>query len=324
MSNCKYIRHVLKFVYKILEYGELFMQQTKKRKRKRRKRKTNKTVRILAALLILLCLVLIIIKIADSDRAEPEYTQESIYVQVFNGTETISIIPEAGVALNTFSEEQFYFDENGRPVYSGDDYTLLQGVDVSSFQGSIDWQQVKDSGIDFAVVRAGSRAYGTDGEIIEDKNFLSNVCGAASANLKVGAYFFSQAITEQEAVEEADYVVSLLAGTELDLPIYFDWERIQDASARTDSLDGEKMTACAKAFCERIEECGYEAGIYLYLESAYNGYTLSELTDYDFWCAQPGAYPYFYYAHSIWQYSFSGTVPGISAQTDMNVMYVKK
>ena len=126
------------------------------------------------------------------------------------------------------------------------------GVDVSSHQGAIDWPAVAADGVDFAIVRAGNRGY-TEGALYADERFSENVDGAEAAGLATGVYFFSQAVTPDEAREEADFVLGLLAGRPLDLPVAFDHEPVSDETGRANHLAGTELAACARAFCERIE-----------------------------------------------------------------------
>ena len=246
-------------------------------------------------------------------------------VEVFNGSREVWITPQEGVPVNTLKSDDFTVDETGRPVYIGDEYEAVYGIDVSYCQQDVDWQQVKDSGIDFAILRIGARGYGKEtGNIIEDDYFEANYAAAKAAGVKLGVNFFSQAISEEEAVEEADFVLSMLQGKDLQLPVYFDWEHISYDEARTNDINGETITDACIAFCERIKEGGFEPGVYMYAGMAYYEYDLSRLTDYDFWCASIGDYPYFYYAHTVWQYSFTGLVPGIATDCDLNIMFIKK
>lgn len=118
-------------------------------------------------------------------------------------------------------------------------------------------------------------------------------------------------------------MLDLLGDRKLDLPVFFDWERISGDTARTDGLDNETLTACAVKFCQTIESAGFDAGVYIYNDTGYYGYDLAQLEDYTFWCVGISTYPCFYYAHEFWQYSFKGTVPGINADCDLNMMFEK-
>lgn len=245
-------------------------------------------------------------------------------VEVFNGESMVWVIPEEGVPLNEFTKDDFTPDENGVPCYNGTDYASFRGIDVSEHQGDIDWTQVKESGIDFAIIRVGGRGYGNEGKLVADEKFTQNLEAAKAAGLEVGVYFFSQAMTKAEAIEEAEFALNLIDGTELELPVYFDWEHIViGAPARTDKVSGEVATDCAIAFCDTIAAAGYKTGIYTNLDMCYYAYKLDKLADYDFWTAAVGDYPYAYYAFSIWQYSFSGNVPGIQQPCDMDIMFKK-
>lgn len=243
-------------------------------------------------------------------------------VEVFNGDDYVWITPQDGVALNDLDKSEFINDASGNLTYTGREYKASRGVDVSSYQGDIDWQQVYDSGVRFAIVRAGGMYYGS-GELYTDDNFIKNIEGAKAAGLRVGAYFFSQAISEDEAEAEAKFVLDLLGDRKLDLPVFFDWERISGDTARTDGLDNETLTACAVRFCQTIESAGFNAGVYIYNDTGYYGYDLAQLENYTFWCVGISTYPCFYYAHEFWQYSFKGTVPGINADCDLNMMFEK-
>ena len=121
----------------------------------------------------------------------------------------------------------------------------MEGIDISSYSGTIDWDKVKKSGVDFVMVRIGGRGYGSDGKMYSDDSALSYIKGAKAAGLKVGVYFFSQAVNNDEAIEEADYIKTLLGDETIDFPVAYDWEIIKDDDARTDSVSAAQATACA-------------------------------------------------------------------------------
>lgn len=194
------------------------------------------------------------------------------------------------------------------------------GVDVSSHQGSIDWQVVASDGIDFAMVRAGNRGY-TEGALYADERFAENLDGAQAAGLDAGVYFFSQAINPEEAREEADLVVELLAGRTLQLPVAFDHEPVTDAAGRANNMTGEELAACARAFCERIEAAGYSTLVYGNKQdiARFGGDTIDErpvwLAEYD--VAPPTAQ----FDFIMWQYTNGGTVAGIPTSVDLNILF---
>lgn len=231
-------------------------------------------------------------------------------------------IPKFDTALNTYDTAKFNND-NGLVTYN-DDKALL-GIDVSSYQETIDWAQVKESGIEFVMIRAGYRG-ATRGALREDTNFQTNYNGAKEAGLKVGVYFFSQAITEAEAEEEAGFVLQLLQGKELDYPVVFDWEiaEVLDNGvdiSRTKSVTGDEVTSFAQAFCKKIDKAGFNAAVYFNRNLAYEYYDLEAIDEYDFWLAEYRPIPAFYYDFQIWQYSDNAQVRGIPTPVDINISF---
>ncbi|HHU21905.1 MAG TPA: hypothetical protein GXZ52_00560 [Clostridiales bacterium] len=205
--------------------------------------------------------------------------------------------------------------------YTGNDYTAIRGIDVSSHQGDIDWEMVAGDGVEFAMIRAGYRGY-TEGGLYEDEKFHENVQGALTAGLRVGVYFFSQAVNETEALEEAQFVLDLIEGYDVSLPVAFDWEEI-DETARTDGVDGKTITDCCQAFCRAVEEAGYEPAVYFYRRLGYFEYDLERLNGLKFWVGALGDSPDFYYQHHIWQYSITGQVSGIQGDVDLDIYFEK-
>lgn len=226
-----------------------------------------------------------------------------------------------GVPVNTLNNDNFsadsnfkYYSENGKPA-------SIEGIDVSSHTGDIDWQKVKDSGIDFAMIRIGGRGYGESGQLYTDEKAIEFINGAKDAGLKVGGYFFSQAINDEEALEEADYVKEVLGDIELDFPVAYDWEIIKNETARTDTVSASQATRCARIFCDRIKELGYTPLIYSPSRELYFKYDLTQLADIDIWYCEYANVPTFYYQFSMWQYSESGTVDGIDGNVDLNICF---
>ena len=210
-----------------------------------------------------------------------------------------------------------------RVVYSGEGALGFRlGIDVSDHQHEIDWQAVAASGVEFAIIRCGYRGYSA-GALQGDGRFYENIEGALAAGLEVGVYFFSQAVTVEEAAEEARVVLDKLDGYNVTLPVFYDWEEITGDVARTDDMDGETLTACALEFCRVIEEGGYKSGVYTYMNLAYFTYDLNRFEGVTLWVADPGRRPEFYYDHDFWQYSFTGSINGIEGDVDLNVMYVR-
>ena len=220
-----------------------------------------------------------------------------------------------GVERNTYIPQAFVQGENGWISYPD----ALQGVDVSVYQGEIDWQAVADAGVDFAIIRVGYRGY-SQGAIQPDTNFQKNMEGALKAGLDVGVYFFSQAITPEEARQEADYTLSLLESYPITCPVVYDWEPITFAEgARTDQLEHEVLTQCAAAFCQRVAQAGYTPAVYFNQEMGYFSFDLKELSPFQFWLAEYDSYPSFYYGFTLWQYTHEGRVDGIQTPVDWNL-----
>lgn len=210
---------------------------------------------------------------------------------------------------------------NGRKFYVEDsEITSLLGVDVSVHQDNIDWAKVKQAGIDFAMVRLGFRGYGT-GEAQLDENYVQNIEGARAAGLDAGVYFFSQAVTVDEAIEEAQMVIDSLDGLDVNYPVVYDWEIIYDDSARTDNVPVDVLTDCCVAFCEAIKDAGYTPMIYQNKKTTMFKLDLERLTDYDFWLAEYNSEPTYYYDFTMWQYTSEGSVPGIEGDVDLNISF---
>lgn len=206
-----------------------------------------------------------------------------------------------------------------RLVYQDGEKRSQLGVDVSSHQGTIDWQAVAADGIDFAFVRAGNRGY-TEGGLFVDERFAENVDGATAAGLNVGVYFFSQAITAEEAREEADLVLKALAGRYVALPVVFDHEPVPDAAGRANNLSRDTLTSCALAFCERLEAAGYDTMIYGN-KGDIARYNREALGTRPVWFAEYDALkPSAQFDFAIWQYTNNGTISGIPTPVDLNLL----
>ena len=221
--------------------------------------------------------------------------------------------PEA----NPYGPVDFMQEEDGNmTLLSGE---AVKGIDVSTWQGSIDWQQVRDAGIEFVMIRVGGR--GTEsGALYEDDMCRAYYEGAKAVGLKVGVYFFSQSITVEEAVEEAEYTLNMVKDWELDMPVVYDWEYIGDG-ARTDYMDARTLTDMVKAFCDTVREAGYDPMVYFGRSHSVDLLHLEELVDYGFWLAMYNPIMDYPYKIDIWQYTETGTVPGIAGNVDMNLWF---
>ena len=196
----------------------------------------------------------------------------------------------------------------------------IKGIDVSVHQGNINWDRVRNDGVEFVFIRLGYRGY-TEGKLYVDKNFHKNIQGAQAAGLKVGVYFYSQAVTVNEAVNEANLVLRELEGYDLDYPVAFDIEGAPARNARTVGMSVQRATDIVNAFCGTIKESGYTPILYTYAKYMIESLDLSQLTQYDTWMAQYYKVPFYPYQMACWQYTGTGRVDGISTHVDLNIAF---
>lgn len=226
------------------------------------------------------------------------------------------IEPEA----NPYGRLDFQYNKNNYL------YCLRQesypGVDVSAFQRNIDWQQVKDSGIRFAMLRLGYRGY-ESGKLVEDEYIQQNLEQTKAVGMPIGAYFFSQALTIKEVDEEIDFMLKVLGDYELHMPIVLDWE-IPTPDARTAQMDARTLTALQEYFCKTMTEKGYTPMVYFNWHQSNTLLYLNELEDYPFWLALYDDRMTYPYHVEMWQYTASGRVPGIPGDVDLNVYMPKE
>ena len=228
----------------------------------------------------------------------------------------------------------YYYDANhnkitGNQVIGGVMYTFggdgalsqssgNRGIDVSKYQGNIDWGAVAASGINFAIIRVGYRG-SVSGALVQDPNFKKNISGATKAGIKVGLYFFTQAVNEAEAVEEASMAMSLASGYKVTYPIFIDTESA--SSGRANGLSKSARTAVVKAFCQTVRNGGYKAGVYASKSWYANQLNASALNGYCIWVAQYNSSCTYSGKYDMWQYSSKGSVSGIKGNVDMNISY---
>ncbi|MBQ7943849.1 MAG: glycoside hydrolase family 25 protein [Lachnospiraceae bacterium] len=203
-------------------------------------------------------------------------------------------------------------DQSGEPIQLG--------IDVSKWQKEIDWELVAAEGVDFAIIRCGYRG-SSSGYLVEDPYFAQNIKGATEAGIKVGVYFFTQAVNAVEAVEEASMVISLLGDYALDYPIFIDTEGA-GGDGRADGLDVETRTAVCETFCKTIENAGYEAGVYASRSWYYTMLNTDKINDYTIWLAEYRQTPLYDDHYEMWQYTSKGSVAGIEGNVDLNVSYL--
>ena len=230
--------------------------------------------------------------------------------------------------------ETYFFDKNGNKVtgeqviqgakYNFDSTGALMkgsgtlGIDVSKWNGNINWTAVKNSGVSFVIIRCGYRGSST-GVMVEDPKFKTNIKGATDAGLKVGIYFFSQAITDVEAVEEASMTIGLIKNYKISYPVFLD---VEDSGGRGDRIDSNTRTAVIKAYCETLKNSGYTAGVYANKSWLSGKMNVGSLSSYKIWLAQYNTQPTYSGKYDMWQYSSKGSVSGINGNTDMNLSYL--
>ena len=238
------------------------------------------------------------------------------YINTYDGLGEIKEYPKM-----EYSSEGFYRDEYNFLNYNYNGIKAKRGIDVSVHQGEIDWASVKKSGVEFAYIRLGFSSY-ADGKIYMDDYFEKNIEQAQENGIDVGVYFFSQAVTTEEAVKEAKYVLSNIKGRNVSLPIGFDMEPVTE-NDRIKALTVEQKTEVADAFGCIMKKHGRETLIYGNPDWIANNIDLTLLTDYEIWLAHYTSMSSFEYDYVMWQYSSTGRVDGINTNVDLNIMFVK-
>lgn len=260
---------------------------------------------ILAAVLIAAAIFGCLALLTARDPVEAPSVTETAAPSV-EDWETAPTLPQSAYSPEDFDRSEEFLTCSG--------VALSIGIDVSKHQEDIDWQAVAEAGVEFVIVRLGYRGY-LEGALNADSMAAAHLTGARAAGLQVGAYFYSQATTVQEALEEAAFALELLGDLSLDLPLAFDWE----ITERTEAVDKAAATACAAAFCEAVEQAGQEAMIYFNTYQAQQRLELTALTDYAWWLAMYSDGETFPCRFDYWQYTETGSVPGITGAVDINI-----
>ncbi len=259
--------------------------------------------------------------VAQYAENDGEDAETFTFVDVFG--EQYETVLNKDAPRHEYDADKFVID--GRFVsYEDDQYYSRLGIDVARHQGEIDWDKVKAEGAEFAFIRIGYRGYGSAGTINLDQRFVENIEGAQRAGLDVGVYFFSQAINEDEALEEAEFVIENLEGYELQLPVVYDPESILDDEARTDNVSGEQFTRNTIAFCNSIKEKGYEPMVYSNMLWEAFEFDMGKLSDLPFWYADYEEKPQTPYDFQFWQYSNEGRIDGIGEAMDLDIQILRK
>ena len=255
----------------------------------------------------------------ETEEPEPEILH---FVDVYQNPYQVEINPN--VEKHDYKDDSFVHNGDRLSYKDDSNYTYRLGVDVSEHQGYVDWQALKDSGFEFAFIRLGYRGYGQEGRICLDREFHRNIQNAQAAGFDVGVYFFAQAVNEEEALEEAHFVLQNLEGYTLQLPVVYDPESILDDEARTDNVSGEQFTKNTEVFCSAVADAGYDPMIYANMLWEAFELDLEELSEYPLWYADYEPAPQTPYHFRFWQYTNQGQVPGITGNTDLNIEMVPK
>ena len=283
-----------------------------------KKKQTGLKISVILASLVLAGLIGLLVYLELNRPGSP--LPELLDIAPATTTEATTLPPPPA---NVFDPADFVYDEDGYLTCTAGPYE--RGIDVSAYQGKIDWQQVADAGFTFVIIRVAGRGWGSTGNLYDDKMAQENYEGAKQAGLKVGGYFFSQAITPEEAVEEARYLLEKTAHWELDMPLVYDWERIvtndPDSHPRTEGLDQQTLTDCIIAFCDEIKGAGKEPMVYFNPNHAEEMFHIAQVTDYPFWLAMYTDWMTYPYKFNMWQYTNQGSVPGIKGKVDINLLF---
>ena len=265
--------------------------------------------RILASIVIAFTAVCVAIVAFGNRAAEDNQVSERIFSTSYSMSDL----------YNDYNSAAFVKDGQKMTYTDGDHYSYRLGIDVSEHNGTVDWEAVRNAGYEFTYLRIGYRGYGSDGSLVEDATFETNYEGARRAGLDVGVYFYSQAVNEEEAKEEAQFVANTLNGRHLDLPAAIDMETVEDGAARTDGVSGDQFTQNIKAFSLSIADAGYEPMLYTNLHWESFTLDMTKLYNLPVWFSNYSETPGTPYKFKVWQYSNTGTVDGISGDVDLDI-----
>lgn len=256
----------------------------------------------------------------SEEKKDPKDDGKHTLIEYSDGTEEWVVIspylPKNSYDFSKLvsSDDQMKYEVDGKSV-------SFIGVDISKYQGEVDFYQLKDAGIDYVMLRVGARGY-SSGNIIIDEYFATNIQKATEAGLDIGVYFYSQALTEEEAIEEANIVIQSLAGYTLQYPVAFDMEYVENDTARVEALTRADKTKITKAFLDTIQAAGYRAMIYGNKEWLIKRIDLSQLKDYEVWLSQQKDIPDYPYKFSMWQYTTSAEIHGIDGYANLNICFI--
>ncbi len=247
------------------------------------------------------------------------------YTYISPGNVEYSMVLQQDAPKTVFDSTKLKKSDNKYEYYSADGKLISKwGIDVSKYQGNINWKKVKDAGVEFVIIRLGYRGYGWAGKIVYDENFTKNIEGALNAGIEVGVYFFSQAINDAEALEEAQFVLDAIKKYNITYPVVFDTEAIADSlNPRTKNITRERVTKNCQVFCDAIEAAGYDSMIYYNMPWCAKKLDLAALKNYTIWYADYLPFPQTPYIFNMWQYTGTGRIDGIEGDVDINI-YIKE
>lgn len=261
------------------------------------------------------------VSVNESEITEEE-TDHSLQTEIIHedgSSEWVDINPY--LDLNTYNFANLVYRSPLMMYYENNTRISYVGVDLSKLQDYVDFNELKSAGVDYVMLRLGQRGYQT-GELSMDEYFYENLRRASEADLDVGVYFFSQAITEEEALEEAEYVISALSENEIQYPVVFYMDNVSGMECRIDDLDKMERTNIALTFMERIEEAGYIPMFYGDKEWLIQNLSLGSMIGYDIWYAEESDLPDFPYEFAMWQYTTSGRIEGISGNANLSICFI--
>ncbi|MDE6944942.1 MAG: glycoside hydrolase family 25 protein [Lachnospiraceae bacterium] len=260
----------------------------------------------------------------EQEQAKNDPATDGRHTQVTNRDGT-----EEWVMLNPYLKKNTYdftnleekaglrrYMENGKKI-------SYVGVDLSKQNGDVNFNSMKAAGVDYVMIRLGGRGYST-GQISLDENFKKNIEGAAAAGLDIGVYFYSQAISQEEALQEVNFVIQNLESyrASVKYPIAFDMEFVANDTARIDSLTKDEKTNIATSFLESVKAAGYVPMLYGDKEWLLKEIDLARLQSYDVWLVQEQELPDYPYQFTMWQYSTEGVVNGVTGDANLNISFV--
>ena len=253
------------------------------------------------------------------DTLRPLYPE---YILVVSGGRYHFVPIRDDLKQHNLLQENLQVLESGELQYVENDVVVShKGIDVSRYQEDIDWNKVAAAGVEYAFIRVGIRGWGSAGRIALDEKFEQNIQGATAAGIKVGVYFFSQAVNEEEAAEEAEIVLEAISGYNVTYPIVFDVEKTSEPTGRMNQISVEERTRVARVFVDKIREAGYTPMIYSNMEMWSVLIDMASFEDVEKWFAYYGTQLYFPYEYAVWQYSDKGRIDGITGDVDLNISF---